>query len=150
MRNHPFFQAPPGEVYAISITPEKWGFVRFFRGNAMAVLSIVGTAPEMPRVNWENPPIGWIFSSFAPRSDTTQVLRLGIVAFSHEDCEWAPPCFVPPDPVDNCYKIHHKSTIRRASVEEVQGMRPCRRITPAQLAEFLREKLKAGGLDLAY
>ena|ERR1043166_3268796 len=146
MKNHPLFQPPVGAVYAIAIMPEKWGFIRFFRGNVMAVLSIVRDTPEMPDVDWKNPPVGWIFSSFAPKNDMTQVLRLGIVAFPDENSEWAPPCFVPPDPIDNCYKIHHKSIIRRASAEEVQGMSPCRRVTPAELAEYLRERLKAGEL----
>jgi hypothetical protein len=147
IRSHPFFQAPTGAVYAIAITPTKWGFVRFFRGNAVGALSIASDTPEMPTVNWGNPPVRWIFSSFAPRNDLTQVLRLGIVAFPDENSEWAPPCFVPPDPIDNCYKIHYKSSIRRASVEEIEGMQPCRKFTPAQMAEFLREKLNAGELQ---
>lgn len=147
IRNHPFFQARAGEVYAIAITPERSGFVRFFRGLEIAVLSIVRDTPEMPDINWDNPPVEWIFTSFAPRHDMTRALRLGMVAFSDEDPELAPPCFVPPDRIDNCFKIHGKwGMIQRATESEVQGMRPCRTVTPAQLAEFLLERLNAGEL----
>ena len=148
VKNHPFFQAPTGAVYAIAVAPENWGFVRFFRGNALAVLSIVGRVPEMPRIDWKTPPVGWVFSSFAPRSDSTEAVRVGIVPFPDGDSEWAPPCFVPPDQIDNCYKIHDKWRIRRAAETEVQGMRQCRTVTPAQLAVFLRERLDSGELQL--
>lgn len=148
--NHPFFQAPVGSVYAIAIRPDKWGFVRFFRGVEMAVLSIVSDTPKMPDIDWISPPVGWIFTSFAPRNDLTPALRLGIVAFPDEASEWAPPCYVPPDNVDNCYKVHGKwGMVQRASEREVQGMRRCRTVTPAQLAEFLLEKFNAGELHLA-
>lgn len=146
IKNHPLFQAPIGAVYGIALAPEKWGFVRFFRGNSMAVLSIVSGAPEMPGIDWTNPPVGWVFSSFAPRSDRTEAVRLGIIPFSDENSEWAPPCFVPPDIIDNCYKIHDKGSIRRATDREVQGMRLCQTVTPAKLAEFLRERLNNGEL----
>ena len=148
IKNHPFFQAPTGAVYAIAIMPEKWGFVRFFRGNSVGILRIVCATSAMPNIDWTNPPVGWVFSSFAPRSDRTEVVPLGLVSFPDEDSEWAPPCFTAPDPMDNCYKIHDKWTIRRATEKEVLGMRSCRRVTPAQLAEFLREKLNNGELIL--
>jgi hypothetical protein len=147
-KHHPFYQAPAGQVFAIAVTPEKWGFVRFFRGNAMAVLTIVSSVPEMPDVDWKNAPTGWIFSSFAYDSDTTEAILLGCVPFTDEASEWAPPCFTPPDRINNCYKIHDRWGIRRATERETEGMRRCQRVTPARLAEFLREKLSCGELRI--
>ncbi len=146
MRRHPFFQAPAGAVFAIAIAPGKWGYVRFFRGCSMAVLSLVGSSPQMPNINWVKPPVGWNFFSFAPNQDKTEAIKLGLVPFPNEVAEWSPPCFVPPDVIDNCHKIHDKFGIRRATEAEIQGMNHCRTVTPTKLAEFLLDRLQAGEL----
>ena len=147
VKHHPFFQAPAGSVFAILIAPGKWGFVRFFDGLAMGVLSVVGNAPVLPKIDWAKPPIGWTFFSFAPDKDTTEAVPLGLVPFDHAEAAWAPPCFYPPDLIQNCYRIHYRGMIQKpATARDVEGMTQCRRVTPTELAEFLRERLAAGGL----
>lgn len=147
MKRHLLFQAPVGAVFAIAIVPGKWGFVRFFRGLSMGILSIVRNSPEMPNIDWKNPPIGWVFFSFAPDSDTTKVVKLGTVPFDDEEAAWSPPCFYPPDELQACYKIHERGTIRKTTAaNDVSGMAECRTLTPARLADFLRERLASGEL----
>lgn len=147
IKNHPFFQAPAGAVFAIEIAPNQWGFVRFFRGLAMGVLSVIGSAPAMPGIHWSDPPIAWVFFSFAPNSDTTNAVALGMVPFDDEFSEWAPPCFEPPDVIVNYYRILEQGMIRRHATEaDVAGMMQCRTMTPALLAQFLRERLAEGEL----
>ena len=146
IKNHPFYDAPIGAVYAVAIATAKWGFVRFFRGSAIAVLRVVGNAPNMSSIDWKTPPIGWFFFVIARRNDATEVIRLGIVPFADEASEWPPPCFVPPDAIDNCYKVHHKGFIQRATEDQTRGMNRCRRVTPSQLADFLRSKMNNGEL----
>lgn len=145
VRNHPFFQAPVGAVFAVAIAPDQWGFVRFFRGRAMGILSIVGSTPTMPRIDWNRHPVGWVFFSFAPKADSTGAVSLGVVPFENESAEWPPPCFDPPDVIESCYRIHERGMIRKpATAKDVEGMMQCRTVTPAQLAQFLRERLEAG------
>lgn len=146
VRNHPFFQAPAGAVFAIAIAPNRWGFVRFFQGPEIEILPIVGSVPVMPRIDWNRTPSAWVFFSFAPRSDTTEAVDLG-VPFEDELAGWAPPCFEPPDVIRNCYRMHERGMIRKpAMLEDIQGMMQCRRVTPAQVAQFLRERLAVGDL----
>ena len=148
--NHPLFQAPAGAVFAIAIGPAKWGFVRFFRGRAMAILSVAGSAPKLPAIDWKRPPIGWVFFSFAPKADTTEAVALGTVPFDNEADEWPPACYDPPDVMQNYYRIHERGLMRKhATASDVQGMTQCRTVTPAQLAEFLREKLNKGEMQTA-
>jgi hypothetical protein len=91
VKNHSFFRAPAGAVFAIAIAQGKWGFARFFRGRAMAILSVVGSAPQLPDLDWKRVPVGWVFFSFAPNNDTTEVVALGLIPFDDEASEWAPP-----------------------------------------------------------
>jgi hypothetical protein len=147
VKNHPFFLPPAGAVFAIAIAPDRWGFVRFFRGLSMGVLSLVGDAPVMPDIDWSKPPIKWIFFSFAPRKDSTQAVALGVVSFENESAEWGPPCFDPPDVIESCYRIHERGMIRKpATAKDVEGMMQCRTVTPTQLAQFLRDRLEDGDL----
>jgi len=146
IKKHPFFQAPPGAVFAILIVPGKWGYVRFFRGRSMAVLSVVGEAPQLPRIDWKHVSSGWIFFSFAPNKDATEAVPLGIVPFDDAESEWPPPCYDPPDVIQNCYQIHENGRLRQGDENDVRGMSQCLTVTPAQLAEFLRERLEAGEL----
>jgi len=145
-RHHPFYQAPSGNVFAIKITKDKWGFVRFYRGLAMFVLSLVEDSSEKPEIDWNNPPGGWVFYSFAPDNDLTETVLLGNVPFANADAEWAPPCFNPPDIIDNCYKVHFRGTLRRATKEETSDMAQCITLTPSKLQAFLLEKLHKGEL----
>ena len=146
IKRHPFSQAPAGTVFAIAITPEKWGFVRFFNGLGMNVLPLVGNNPEMPKIDWKNPPFGWFMFSFAPNDDKTEAVKVGMIPFPDEDSECPPPCYYPPDIADKSYRIYEKGEVRDATKSEVQGMTQHVRVTPERLAEFLREKLKNGEL----
>lgn len=142
IKNHPLFQAPTGSVFAIALMPGQWGYIRFYRGRAIGVLSIIGNAPIMPNVDWNKPPICRVFFSFAPKTDITEAIYLGIVPFENESAEWPPPCFDPPDVIENCYRIHKRGMIQKlASAKDVQGMMQCQTVTPTQLAQFIRERL---------
>ena len=146
--HHPFSQAPAGTVFAIAISPGFWGFLRFFRGLSMGVQSIVGRSPQLPPgFDWNNQPISWVFFSFAPDDDKTEAIPLGLVAFESDEAAWAPPCFYPPDVIENCYRIHERGMVKKpCDQKDVAGMRECQRVTPAQLAAFLRARLSAGEL----
>ena len=97
-------------------------------------------------IDWNNPPGGWVFYSFAPDNDLTETVLLGNVPFANADAEWAPPCFNPPDIIDNCYKVHFRGTLRRATKEETSDMAQCITLTPSKLQAFLLEKLHKGEL----
>ena len=114
----------------------------------MGVLAIVGSTPSLPKeIDWKNPPIGWVLTSFAPDKDMTEAKNLGTIPFASQESAWGPPCFYPPDVIENCYKIHKRGMIwKTTEAKDVEGMRLCRTVTPAQLAEFLRERLAAGEL----
>lgn len=113
----------------------------------MGILSLVGNTPAMPRLDWNKPPIGWIFFSFAPRKDMTEAVALGVVPFANESAEWPPPCFHPPDVIENFYRIQERGIIRKpVAAKDVEGLMEYRTVTPAQLAQFLRARLEAGEL----
>ena len=139
-------QAEAGMVFSVAIEPGKWGFVRFYRGLSMAILSVYGSSPEMPKVDWNNPPVGWTFFSFAPDADETEAISVGVVPFENREDEWGPPCFSPPDVIDNCYRIFEKGRMRKTKDKPAQGMKQCRTVTPEKLASFLRERVQAGEL----
>lgn len=148
VKHHPMYQAPAGTVFAIAIAPAQWGFVRFYRGRSMAVLAVVGKTPRMPSVDWQAPPVGWVFFSFAPDGDGTQAVALGTVPFAGPGEEWGPPCFDPPDVMENCYRVHQEGRLwKTQNPADVAGMNQCRTLKPAELAEFLRERLKMGELQ---
>jgi len=97
-------------------------------------------------VDWNNPPLGWYFKCFAPNDDQTEAISLGNVPFASAEAEWGPPCFEPPNPFKNIYRIRHLGTFRKATKEETVGMAQCIRLTPAKLQRFLLERLQAGDL----
>ena len=101
----------------------------------------------MPKdINWDRPPVRWVFSSFAYDDDPTDAVFLANVPFANIEAEWGPPCFEPPNPFKNIYRIRHLGIIRKATKEETVGMVQCCRITPAKLQAFLRERLQKGEL----
>ena len=145
------WQAPAGAVFAILIEDRRWGFVRFFRGRGMGVMDLVCDSPALPSFNWKCPPIKWVFFSFAPDSDSTESVALGVVPFADVESEWGPPCYDPPDQIDNCYSIHRWGMITKTKNEsDVREMSQCRTMTPTALAEFLRERLMSGELRTFY
>ena len=151
-RHHPLWQAPVGSVFAIQIRKNKWGFVRFFHGLKMAVLSLVSNAPLMPDgIDWKNPPIGWLLISFATDNDPTEAVPLGIVPFPNLEAEWG-PAYVDPWPSwqprkkSRFYGIHHLGRFWHGTKEEAAKLPEIPRVTPAELQVFLRKKLRNGEL----
>jgi hypothetical protein len=140
------WQAKVGTVFAVRIESDKWGFVRFGRGLAMGILSVYQTSPEMPNLDWKSPPVKWYAFSFAPDADTTEAILLRTVQFENEESEWGPPCYSPPDAIDKYYRIFERGRMRKGTEKDVTGMLPCQTFKPADLAEFLSERLKAGEL----
>jgi hypothetical protein len=146
-KHHSMWQAPSGAVFAILIEPGCWGILRFFRGCSMGVMDLLLDSPVLPVLDWTRPPVKWVFFSFAPDSDPTEAVPVGVVPFEDVESEWGPPCFDPPDQIDNCYRIRRWGMIGRTKREsDVREMARCRRMTPAKLAEFLRERLATGEL----
>ena len=146
-KRHPLFQAQAGTVFAVAIAAGKWGFVRFYHGMGMAVLPLVGSSPQMPDLDWKNPPKCWILFSFALSGDKTEVVLLGTIAFENEAAAWGPPTFSPPDVIEEYYRIHDRGVTRKhATAVDVRGMVRKRVVTPADLAEFLQERLRNGEL----
>ena len=151
-RHHPLWQAPVGSVFAIQIRKNKWGYVRFFRGRKIAVLTLVSDTPVMPDgIDWKNPPIGWLLISFGRDNDTTQAVLLGNVPFPNFDEEWG-PAYVDPrpswdkNPKAQFYGIHHLGRFWHGTKEEAAVLPEVPRVTPAKLQAFLRKKLRNGEL----
>ncbi len=105
----------------------------------------VADSPSV-NVDWRNSPIGWFFFSFAPTADNTVAVFLGTMPFLDTESEWPPPCYHPFNDIINCYRIEEQGMTRRASEKETEGLPQCQTFTPALLADFLRERLKAGEL----
>jgi hypothetical protein len=143
MKNHPLFQAQVGAVFAVRIGHARWGFVRFFRGGAMAAHPIFADTPALPNIDWHKAPVGWVFFSLAPKNDPTEAVFLGTVPYESEADEWPPPCYDPPDIIQNYYRIHERGRFREyATARDVEGMKQCRTVTPTMLAQFLKEQDK--------
>jgi hypothetical protein len=147
VKPHPFYNAGVGAVIAVGIAPSSWCFVRFYRDTTVKVLPIVSSNPTMPRFDWDDPEAGWVMMLVAMKADPTEATHLGVLPFPDEDSEWPPPCYYPPDLMQNCYRaIHRGRLIKPLTIEDVKGMKLCSRATTPQLIEFMREKLAAGEL----
>ncbi len=148
-KHHPMWQASVGTVFAVAIADGRWGVVRFFRGRGIGVLDIFCDSPVMPKLDWQTQSAKWVFFCFAPDADLTEAVPLGVVPFANPDAEWPPPCFDPPDVIDNCYRIHARGFMTKTkAASDVSGMVQCQTLTPAKLAEFLRERFLSGDLRL--
>lgn len=145
VKNHPFSKSNVGDVFAIGIGQNLWGFIRFFIGGAFGVLPKICRECVMPVTNWSNRPERWFFQSWPSKKDLTELIYLGNFQLEGHEM-WGPPCFDPPDIFRKSFRVYERGMYRDASQQEVKGMQQCQRLTPQQLCEFLQERLKEGDI----
>lgn len=139
MRGHAIERSQPGDVYAIGLDEELFGYVRILQAGALGVLPVVSTGllTDPARLADERP--RWHFEFEADLDDPTEVLRLGHLPFASEEEAWAPPRFNPPSPLDGQPRILVRGVRRQATQAQIAGLPRQEYTHPERLRAFLRE-----------
>ena len=118
------------------------------RGATLGIWDVCSGIPNRPHTGSSLKPEKWFFAFLSPKTDETEMVPLGSMPFESVDDVWAPPCYIPPDVIDNRYRIYYRGMFRDAQKGDVEGLVPCKRLTPALLVQKLQELWNAGSLRM--
>jgi len=142
MKRHILNSATTGDVWAISLEGEDYGYVRIYQGACLGVLPVVSGRLMADVDQLRAHPPRWFFGFAAPPTDNTEVFRVGTWSFPDFDSSWAPPRYMPPDIYKSYYRIAEKGTLRRAEEREALGLQKAQTATPAWLQQFILDRRK--------
>jgi hypothetical protein len=146
MKFHPLVKAKESQVLAVRFGIDQWGFIRIHRGSDLGIWNVWTKHPvAIPDDISENPE-KWFCHYLSPNQDDTEMINLGSLPFASDEEAWAPMCFVPPDFCNNHYRFYFRGMYRNGSKDDIEGIQPCERLTPAKLASRLRELCSDGRL----
>jgi hypothetical protein len=135
----------PGTVVCIPLPDGRYAYAKVFRGNDFGVYDLVSRPPaSLAEVSTHPFLYHQLGTDEAVRSGAWPTL--GIEPFADEESAWGPPQaggIYPDMEIDPIMlQIQHKGRLRRASLEEVQGLDIawiCQ--TPEQFVETLEQRL---------
>lgn len=150
-KRHPM--QPPynsGDLFAVQITPDAWGYCRMWRGMGIEIPPVYTRTPGIPDVEWApaTPP-KWLFRiNLAVREiDRPVILPVGNVPFASEEQAVMPPTYRDPDNIEPRYTIEERGIYRYTNdPADLKGIAKAVRLVPETLGVFLKEKYVSGEL----
>jgi hypothetical protein len=144
-----------GDLCAVQIAPDVWGYCRMRVGMGIEIPFIYTTSPGLPMVDWRSPDLRkslfYIFGEV--RAGDPVVIEVGHVPFASREEASMPPTYRDPDNSEPRYTIEEKGIYRYTDdPNDLKGILKQVTLIYATLGSFLNEQYQAGALarvDLA-
>jgi hypothetical protein len=149
-KRHPM--QPPyslGDVFAVQIASDVWGYLRMMEGMGIQVAAVFTHAPGLPEVGWNSLALQkWLFYFHCEvRPGDPLIVPVGNVPFPSEADAIMPPTYRDPDNAEPRYTIEERGRYRYTlDPADLKGILKQVTLITATLGSFLKEQFHNGNL----
>ena len=134
------------KIFAVRITPGRWGFIRFRRGVGFGFLPVCSSRCGIPRLNWDVDPEPWFAGEWSgtEKYESDDYVLVGTRPAADP---WTPDLFQRPQYPWQPWMIFRRDQLVRVNgPEDLAGIPEAVWLSPTRITEFLRQKHEAGAL----
>jgi hypothetical protein len=138
-----------GDLFAVQIAPNVWGYCRMRVGMGIEIPLIYTTCPGLPKVDWRSQELRKsLFYFFGEvREGDPVVVPVSNVAFASREEAEMPPTYLDPDAMEPRYTIEEKGIYRYTDdPADLKGILKQVTLIYATMGAFLKEQYHAGSL----
>jgi hypothetical protein len=138
-----------GDLFAVQIAPDVWGYCRMRVGMGIEIPFIYTTSPGLPKVDWRSQKLRKsLFYFFGEvREGDPIVVPVGNVAFASREEAGMPATYRDPDEMEPRYTIEERGIDRYTDdPADLKGILKQVTLIYATMGAFLKEQYHAGSL----